>query len=359
MIGGVTVDGVAIADTLVEYSFTFRHGRADAYDGPTPSSAALRMIGVDRAELVAVGGRLVVELTDTTPRFTGTITDLRLVDDELSIVAIGLLADLGRRPLAAATLVVEPASDRLAAIFDEAGVDPAGYVIALGSFDPDVAARDRDPTTALVELEFLAQTVGAAVYDRPDGVIVVEALDARAAIEHVLDSAKVAYAPEWTQEMIVENRVTVDGADPVTATVDDEASQAAYDVRAVTITTDLADSVDAAERARVRVARRAFPRWHIPALTVLELHAAIGAGDQVAVSDLPASAPYATYAPVVEGWVDTVTAEDWTTVYTCSDPALSGLTLTWDDVTSTLTWATVDPPDVPWHDAISNAAIGG
>ena len=65
----------------------------------------------------------------------------------------------------------------------------------------------------------------------------------------------------------------------------------------------------------------------------------------------------AHWAPVVEGWVDTIEGAAWTTALVLSDPAASGLTLEWDE-TGALTWLELDPA-AQWQTAYTIESIEG
>jgi hypothetical protein len=71
-------------------------------------------------------------------------------------------------------------------------------------------------------------------------------------------------------------------------------------------------------------------------------------GDRVQLTELPASAPAAEWAPVIEGWTHRISGADWTLELALSDPVSSGLALVWTDVPP-VAWA--DVPPLAWAEA--------
>ena len=372
------LDGVSIplADVLADV--TINMGRSDVDAQPIASSATIALEPVER-ELTApftVGGSLRLLVADAPvvgellvgeelvgyagPRFTGTVTDAELDVDRLTLTAIGPLAAASRVPLDPSTWPLEPWSARCARVFAAAGVPV--LVEPDPGFDPLLEAPQVDPASPMLlgaYLPSLADAVGAAICDGPDGVVVCQALGARATrdVELVeLDPALVAYAPAWHQTLEVANDVSVQyGPDQGVSTTrsTDVASIGRYKQRATSIeTTRLHDEGDAAIRARTVLSRRAYPRWGMPAAPLLEPRP-LAVGDRVQITELPPASPVPSWAPLLEGWIDRIDGPRWTIDLALSDPVLSGLGLTWADVDAYGPWAWVDaePLDYPWYQA--------
>lgn len=359
----VTLAGVSVPLDGILSSLTIHHGRDDISDDPTASTCELTLLDVTQELVLAfeVGQSLQVQARDGTgpesPRFTGHVTDATLDGDELTIIAAGDLARARLYPVGETAWPEETWSARVTRIFEEAGLDAILELHPDPLLDPLLAARDpltAGPTTLGDYLPFLAGMVGAAVTDRMDGRILVQAIGARsldAAVE--LDPADVSYAPAWRAELprgnIVTVRYTGDQSERVTVT--DDSSIDIYGERAETIDTAFSSAADADYRARQRLSRAAFSHWNIPEAPILRgLPLAVGA--PIVLDNLPASSPSSPWTPTVEGWTDEIAGDTWTMTLALSDPLLSGLTLPWTGVSADLAWNEVDPA-TDWTEALT------
>ena len=97
-----------------------------------------------------------------------------------------------------------------------------------------------------------------------------------------------------------------------------------------------------------------MPRWLIEQVILFGLPAAeLRPGRRVILTLLPAGSPVgSSFAAALEGWTETLEGEDWTTTLALSDPARSGLTITWQTSPPDVTWQTVDPA-CQWQTAYS------
>lgn len=380
-IDDVRLDDVSIDLDRVLASVVIRHGR-DSVDGPVQATtASLGLRALSRSELKAweIGARL--EIFDTTGAelFTGSITDDAIGDDSplvdavLTIVAVSTLSLAGRRPVRGHAWPAEGWGARAARILAEA--DLAGIVqapapdVPLAATPPDEPNID-DPSTgtwatsdALAALTELLIDVDGTVFELGDGTIVVQALAARSGLYPPLelDPAIVLYSPAWEMTDAIRNRIVLGyGYGAGSVTVDEASSQARYDLRWTgDFTTGLADRATADAQALTKLNRLAWPRWSLGAVTLLEPQA-LAVGQLVELLELPASAPFGSWAAVVEGWVDTIEGPDWTQDLVLSDPQDSGLALPWADLPPELLWADVDPA-CRWSDAynLDNLIPGG
>lgn len=365
----VTLNGVLVALAEVLADVTIHHGRSDVYDTANASTCQLTILDITRAtsKAFAIGQPLVVYARDGAaaekPRFTGRVTDGSLDDDDLTIIATGRLSTLSGYTIGAADYPAETWSARVTRAFTDAGL-AAFLELVAPPVDPALAARvtATDGTVALSDyLDDLANMIGAAIADRPDGKILVQAVAARTlAGMTVLDPAQVEYVPTWVEVLPTANIVTVQYVGGQT-TVQDAASIALYGPRPLEVDTAFTNAAQALDRANERLARSSFSRWSIPEAPLLRGYDTLRIGDAVELSSWPASAPFRTWTPVIEGWTDSVAGFgrdpgtcDWSMDLALSDPLASGLALPWNQVPTAPAyhWNTIDQA-VAWKDALS------
>ena len=77
-------------------------------------------------------------------------------------------------------------------------------------------------------------------------------------------------------------------------------------------------------------------------LLTLEMH------DLMSVSGMPTGSPQPSAALWVEGWTETITADQWRLQFAVADYCRNAAQEIWDDVDDTTTWDTA--PDVAWDD---------
>ena len=370
LITGVELDGVALDLAGVLASVTLRHGVAAFGDGPTSSTATLTLRGA-AMRTPAAGQTFRLETLAGT-RFVGQLSDVAVGwegEARTTLTASGNLASISRRKVGAGDWPVESWGDRVARVFAEADWPAELLVIeALAGGGFAVAARPGEESTVNAQLDALAITGPAVICDLPDGSILAQEIDARNALASGvveldypadLPPGAVGYAPEWYQALDVVNVAEVCyGADALNLVVSrNAASVTRYGERSTRVESTYATPDDASRRGLQIVTRQGVPRWQITTCAVLGL-VTPRVGSSVRISELPAGSPMgAHWAPVVEGWVDTIEGAAWTTALVLSDPAASGLTLEWDE-TGALTWAEVDP-DAQWQTAYTIESIEG
>ncbi len=228
-----------------------------------------------------------------------------------------------------------------------------------GPFNPQLAARDgatAGPVGLLDYLGTLAAMAGAAIVDRPNGHVLVQAIGARSLAGMVaLDPAEVEYAPVWTQILPDANQITVKWPGGADVFVQDADSVARYGPRPETIDTTFTTLVSAQTRANQRLATAAQPHWNIPSAPLLAGRPyAIGA--PLKLDSMPPASPYSPWTPVLEGWTDTIDVAgdtlEWRMELALSDPLASGLTLAWNAVPVADKWNTINQT-VAWRDALT------
>jgi hypothetical protein len=352
----VTLDGADLALDAVLADVTIRHGRSDIWSPADAATAQLTLVGVDRAFTHAfkIGGELAITVQETgsagEPRFTGTVTDAALDVDALTVVAVGLLGTLWRHPVGTGDWPTEAWSARVTRAFTEAGLASSLLLEPDPSFDPPLAARPGNETRLSDYLTPLADSVGAAVVDLPDGRILVQAINSRSFAGSLeLDPADVIYAPVWAQALAIANVVTVKYAGgELTAT--DQGSFDANGPFPIAVETELANQVDAQTLANQTLTRRAYPRWMIQNAPLITGYQAVKIGAPVSLTELPDPSPYGSWTPCLEGWDDRIQGGEWLMTLALSDPLFSGLTLTWDAAPGQ--WNTIDQT-VAWRDALA------
>lgn len=360
MIESVEIDGDAIALADVFAAVTLRHGRASVDDEPLGSTATLSLVNVDAAFTgpFRVGRELAIDVTGAVARFRGRITDAALNTDDpdeptLSILAVSTLARISGRKVGAVDWPAEAWSDRVERAFTEAGA-LAELVLEIGTEDPALAARPAEEASLADVLQELAETVSAAIADRPDGKVLVQAVTSRQGAEPIeLDPELVVLAPEWAQSDDVANVVRVEWSGG-TVELQDASSIALYDERAPLTISTLLSSVDAANaRAALELNRRSRPDWRIDSAELLELDLDLAIGSPVMLTELPAASPRPLHIGMLEGWTDHVEAVggelEWTMTLSLSPQRLSGYGLAWEDVPSAIAWEDVDP-SITWDE---------
>ncbi len=357
------LDGATIPLADVAADVTLHHGRSDVSDDPTASTCQITIYDVDKAFVkgIDVGSSLVLNVQDppaaAVSRFQGTVTDATLDDDDLTLIAAARLATLDRYPIGLADWPEETWTARVTRVFSEAGLSSYLVLQADPLFNPVLVGRTAataGPTTVADYLAFLAPMVGAAVADRTDGKILVQALGARTlAGAYQLDPADVAYSPPWLQVLPGANVVTVryTGDQSQSVTARDDASVAIYRERPQTIDTTFKDAGDATTRASLRLSRGAFPHWNIRDTPVLR-GLMLNIGQPVELSGMPPASPFDPWSPILEGWTDAIAGGDWTMTLALSDPLQSGLLLPWNVLPVDWAWNEINPVTA-WKDALT------
>lgn len=366
----IRVDGVELGLEQWLARMRVRSGRGTVHDEPTASTCDLVLLDPPRelTRTLTVGQSLDVDANDglrTVARFRGRITDLELVDPQLTVTAAGLLAELNRMTVSTTGWTREPWSATVARLFEACGLTPADYrVTADTAFDPDLEPPPEADIAVTGYLAELALTIGAAVYDEPDGTIVADAIGARDDPGRLsivgLSPSTVRYSPVWRQELDIVNRVQVyyGPARDTSVTVSDPLSIDEFGLRRLELPTTLFRHEDAERRAADLLDRRSWPRWQIQPIDLTGVAFGARIGWRVAVSELPSTAPYATWAPVVEGMVDVIDGPDYHQELAVSDPLSSGFSAKWQEAGATTTWDELRA-DMRWFELSDPEDLGG
>ena len=387
----VTPPGGTVGDLASEVDqLTDRHGRVTPDSRPEAASVTVN-VSCDSAltpwpNVVDVGCALeVVTTLDGVGhvRFRGSITDLSLGWDDAGedtpdrvtaqVVAVGPLADLGRRTVGDVPWPQQLDGARVAAILAAAGItlDPAYS-------DPGTVAilpRDIDSQTALDLAQEVASDAGGIVWATAAGDIryadAVHRRNIAPALE--LDACDILVTPTWrrTTEGMV-NAVSIgygvapeageDGeggggeAPRYVARRDDSIDK--WGEFGLSTTTQLADAADAAAMGDLLLTQNHDPVWILGALpvAVADLDAAdtatllaLETNDLIAVTGMPAAGALPTSTALwVEGWTETLAWEVHELELVVSGYCRTAPPPRWDDLNPAMTW---DTAPGTWDDA--------
>ena len=356
----VRIEGVS-AECVVQHA-SIRHGRDDPSSQPEADSATLELVGPMPAG-VEVGAtlELLARVGGTTyPRFAGRVTDVAIgwhsVDLPAgTIVAVGELADMGRRVIGDAPYPAETDGVRVNRAIAAAGVRTDAIRSDPGTLT--VLARDVDAQPALA-IAVDAATDGAGfVWQATDGaVLYADAQHRRAARPVVeLDACDLPLSLSWTkglEGLVNDIRVRYGAANPQPEVhVTDAASIVDLGTFAASLSTRLASAGDANARAQIVAVRQSRPTWVLAslgmplewldaqlslALLELEVH------DLLSITGMPAGAPMTSALVFVEGWSETIAPGSWQIELAVSDYCRTAPAPSWDEVDPLVTWDTLD-----------------
>lgn len=396
----MTLNGVAVDVSNVEFNLTVMHGRSGVTDPPTASSAQLVMRG-SAGPVMEISDVLTIT-SHGEARFNGKISDLDVAFIQTSpptpittVIAMGNLSELGLADVGASGYAEQTARQRVETILastDVAYLNGGDAAITLKA----VAAVDAVTTTAWDGLSAVAVQTGALFFDDPDGRVIFEDYGNRGLTNFEgtwsaqtstwaaasgtwasfpteitstsLDSSGVVFNPVFTKtlEPLI-NSVTVGYGTDQTIQQEDSASIAAYGRREYLLNTEIKTLDDATERGANIITAQANPLWNLGQITILihELDATqttavlkLVSGSLVIVNDLPAAGPYDAYEGIVEGWSDSYDNGNHTLTLSISDPRFSYQTLLWSQVLPELTWTEVDAA-AQWFEIVSNNDLVG
>lgn len=372
----VTVGGADVS-CLVD-SVAISHGRDDPGSQPEASSATISLTVDARSELlppvVDVGAAVLVTTQTaggTFDRFSGSVTDLALGWDEAGaetpdaglgqIVAVGVLAELGRRVVGDVPWPQELDGARVARVMAAAGItlDPAFS-------DPgtvQILPRDVDATQALDAAQDAAvDGAGVLWQTRSGNVRYADAVHRRGTASALtLDACDLLVTPTWrrTLEGLV-NSVSIgygaepaEGGDQPRYVSSNAPSISRWGTYAYSSSTALAALADAQAQGQLLLARNSAPVWVMAALPVdvagldapqydallgMDMHALL------TLTGLPALGTAPTSASLwVEGWKETLTWGAHELELVVSGYCRTAPPPRWDDLAPAWTWDTMTP----------------
>jgi hypothetical protein len=374
--GGAPVDITCLLDEL-----TIQHGRDDTDTQPEASAATLNLdlAGETLPAAVDIGARVTVTTTvggTVSTRFVGRITDVALGWDEAGeqtpetgvgqIIAVGPLADLGRRVVGDAPFPQELDGARVSRVLGLAGV-----VTNPATSDPgtlQVNPRDVDAQAALDVAQGTATSAGGLVWQTRDGDVRYSDNVHRRRLPSVLalDACDILVTPTWarTLEGII-NKVTISygvgagGGEQPTVAMSNDVSIARYGTYDFSLTSELATFADAQSMAGLLLARNSSPIWMMPALPLdlahlddadtltvlgLEMH------NLLTLTGLPALGSAPTSANLwVEGWSERLAFGEHDIELNVSGYCRTAPAPWWDDTDPSVTWDNVGT--LSWDDA--------
>lgn len=356
----VTIAGAPVECDVLRA--TMRHGRDDPGSEPEADTATLDVLGVLPSSAV-IGADVAVfaVLIETYPRFAGRITDIAVswesVDVSVAtIIAVGELADMGRREIGATPYPAELDGTRVNRAIADAGVatDPIrsdpGYLTVL--------ARDVDAQPALTIASDAAFDGGGIVWMATDGaVLYADAMHRRAPeLALTLTACDLPLSLTWLiglEGLANDVRVRY-GAPEAEIHATNPGSIAEYGTLGASLSTRLVDAAAATERANLIIARQGEPVWTLGAMRValqspgvdaaltadllaLEVH------DLMQLTGMPAGAPMTGAIVFVEGWTETIEPGAWELALAVSDYCRTVPAPAWDDVSPGWAWDGIDP----------------
>jgi hypothetical protein len=351
---------------------TINHGRDDSGSQPDASSASVNFTTdpdvYPLPAVVEIGAILTVTTTTattTSQRFTGRITDLSLGWDDAGadtpdagigqMVAVGILADLGRRVVGDAPWPQELDGARVSRVMTAAGItlDPAYS-------DPgtvQILARDVDSQPALDVARDAAESASGVVWETRAGEVRYADAVHRKGIRPALtvDACVILVTPSWRRtleglvnEVSIGYGVAAEGADQPRYTATNPTSQARYGRFGYTATTSLAALADAQALGQLLLVRNGSPVWvmaalpiDVPSLTPAQYDALLSLDMHalVTLTGLPAIGTAPTVANLwVEGWKETLTFGQHDIELVVSGYCRTVPAPRWDDVDPSWLW---------------------
>lgn len=343
-------------------SWTITYGRQDSSDKAATTTATVGL-GAARAGACPVAGERFRLAVDGDPRFTGETTDPKIDPPArtYSVTGAGRLGRARRRPIKGGrTYPLALDGARVARILDDAADGDLEVSVDTGT------ALILPPTRNVAAgqlLDLTSDSTGGQLVEQLDGSIQWHDADHRrgAPIALTLDAGEILNDLTFEQHVgdLVNDAQISYGYDAATVRVTDPVSIDEREVYPASVSTALVDESDAYDLGTYLVGRRSEPVWQLPNLLVdlgrgvdpakRAALLALRFGDRIAVTGLPALAPYAADVELyVEGINETARVPrpgqvDWRLSIAVSDPALSGVSIRWKDAPAALAWDGVDP----------------
>jgi hypothetical protein len=356
---------------------SIQHGRGESTGQPEPSAATIDLTATGEEPLspiVDIGAVIIVSTTTSqgsSTRFTGRVTDVALgwedagdetpYSGQVQVVAVGTIADLARRTVGDEPWPVERDGTRVARIADLAGLPLDPHWSDTGTVD--ILARDVDRSNALDRIHETAESAGGVLWQTRSGDVRYADADHRRGVAPSLDldACDVLVTPAWIRNLDgLVNEVSIGygvapegGGDQPRYTAEDAASIAKYGRYAISPTTELADSADAAAMGQLLLVRNSSPTWIMAALPVdveglsaqetdallsLDMH------DLIRLTGLPSLGTAPTSAVLwVEGWTERLSYGAHEMTIAISGYCRSSPPPLWDDVSPSWTWNTIPP----------------
>lgn len=332
--GGPAVDMSALVEQV-----SLNHGRDDDTGQPEASSCTLDLLRLSPAVIppeLDIGAQLAVTITTpnvSSTRFQGRVTDMSLGWKEEGedtpdwgagqVVAVGTLADTGRRVVGAEPFPQELDGARVARVLQLAGVTLDPLYSDPGTVQ--ILARDIDSQPALDVAHDAAVSASGLLWQTRDGLVRYADATHRRGIQPsiTLDASQVLVTPTWqrsTEGLVNDVSVgygpTPEGSEQPRYLADEPTSKGKFGTYGYSITTALAALADAQALGQLLLVRNSKPVWSMAALPIavdaldqatyeallsLDVHSLISLVGLPAISTAPTSAML-----WVEGWKETL-----------------------------------------------------
>jgi len=374
------VDLSCLIDTVA-----IRHGRDDTTGQPDASSVTLTLDLHDTVLPAEADIGATVTVTTTIPgqaastRFVGRITDVDLewADEGADtpnaglgqIIAVGALADLGRRIVGDAPFPQELDGARVSRVLALAGV-----VLDPGTSDPgkvQILPRDIDSTDALDVAQATASDAGGILWQTRAGEIRYADAEHRrnAPFDLELDACDLLVTPSWHRNLAgLVNKASIgygpqpDEGDQPRFTTDNAASIARFGRYELSTATELATLADASALANMLTTRNAYPVWifddvmvDVDGLTAAEYAGllALDVHSLLRLTGLPVVAVggLSTASLWVEGIEETLAFGVHSFALSVSGFCRTTPPPRWNDIDPAWTWDTIVPASLTWDQA--------
>lgn len=376
--GGAAADVSCLVDSV-----SLKYGREDTDSQPEAASCTLEMSWDSEATSLPggldIGASVLVTTTllgqPAVTRFAGQVTDISQGWEEAGedtpdrvvaqVMAMGMLANLGRRIVGDVPWPQQLDGARVSAIMAAAGVVLSGATSDPGTVQ--ILARDVDSQAALDLAQEVASDAGGVLWATPAGDIrYADAQHRRGTLVALaLDACDILVTPTWrrtTEGMVngvsIGYGVAPDGGEQPRYVAERADSKARYGEWELVTSTQLAAAADAQAMGLDLLTNNSHPVWVLGALPldVVSLSAedtAILLGlqmhDLVSVTGMPAAGSVPTSTSLwVEGWSESLAWGAHSLELVVSGYCRTAPAPRWDDVKPETTW---DSAPGTWDDA--------
>jgi hypothetical protein len=377
--GGTEVQDWTLNEVIVN------HGRQSIGEDVPPSNASLGFIwdksGALDVDDFVIGRRIqawiIVTGYGTTPLclFDGAVTDVKVVDTALSVIAVNrALSEIGRQTVTLGTGFTDDVAGALSTLYALGSQDPR-LGTTIGSTDVRVEAFETENLLGIMREVAASEIGGYLTQSMPWGPTVVGFTTGPHVINrNVSNRSQLTPDITFTGDEILDswsfsrrmddfvNRVTVFGTENATDFVDgywvedNATSIAEYGLNELQIVTRIRYENDAELLANDKLDRYYVNGWIIEQLTILlgsmsaaRLFAVLDDLNPDAFIQVPAIFTGAPTRFFVEGITFTLARHDIQAQLYISTAGFSRGAQTWEQVTPTLTWADV-PATLTWTD---------
>jgi hypothetical protein len=322
----------------------------------------------------------------TSQRFVGRITDVALGWDDAGkdtpdagvgqILAVGPLADLGRRVVGSAPFPQELDGARVSRVMAAAGVTLDPIYSDPGTVQ--ILARDIDSAPALDVAHDAATSATGTLWQTRAGEIRYADADHRrgTAVSLTLDACNLLVTPTWRRnldglvnDVSIGYGTTPEGGEQPRYTEANTTSKTKWGTYGYTTATELAALADAQTMAHLLLARNSSPVWVMAALPVdtagltddaYETLLALDVHALVTLTGLPAIGTAPTNATLwVEGWAETLTWGGHELELVVSGYCRTAPPPRWDDAPPTLMWGGTNRTETRRNLSTSPTAAAG